>query len=439
MSVWSWEESEMRRTAIGICLWSLAGLLLWSGSAVRADGDAVPQGDELQEPVTLSVKDMDIKDVLSMFSDSRDLNIVCEGAVKGAVSIDLHGVPFPQALRAVVGMAGFDVTRKGNIYFVHKPAGGDPGRTVMLESRTFRLNYADPTEVQTVLGEFSSPIGKVTTYAPLRALVVEDHAEVLARMEAILAEIDCAPRQVIIEARLIEARLSDDMSMGIDWSLVFSQNKGSGNLDLSGFASPAGMGSEGFFITWGEGDFTAALEMMAGVEDLNTLAAPRLVAIDGAEAEIIIGGQLGFRVVTYVENTVMESVEFLDTGAQLRLTPTIAADGHILMSISPELSDGKIEEGLPSKTTTEVTTQVLVKDGQTLFIGGLIREREEMARQGIPLLMDIPLLGRLFGKTTVGTQKTEIVVLITPHIVLPGEAAPYEGLGLVDVEGLTKP
>ena len=419
---------------------SLVGcLLLLCIASVRADGDPSQTIEELQEPVTLSVKNMEIKDVLSMFSDSRNLNIVCEGAVQGAVSIDLHGVPFPQALRAVVGMAGFGVTRKGNIYFIHSPLGSNSGLDIMLESRTFRLDYADPAEVANVLTQMSSPIGQVTTYAPLRALVVEDHAEVLERMAAVLAEIDVPPRQVIIEARLIEARLSDDMSMGIDWSLVFSQNKGSGNLDLSGFASPAGMGSEGFFITWGEGDFTTALEMMEGVEELSTLAAPRLLAIDGAEAEIIIGGQLGFRVVTYVENTVMESVEFLDTGAQLRLTPTIAADGHVLMSISPELSDGKIEQGLPSKTTTEVTTQVLVEDGQTLFIGGLIREREELARKGIPLLMDIPLLGRLFGKTTKGTQKTEIVVLITPHVVQPGQGAIYNGLGLVDVESMTKP
>ncbi len=424
-------EAKRLLPARRLCLGVL--ILVGAGTpAVLATGGQATQSS-VPDPVTLSARELDIKEILSMLSHSRNLNIVCEEDVAGYVSIELHEVPFHEALRAVVAMAGFEVIHKGNIYFVRRPTGVDPGATIAHEVRTFRLDYAEPSEIQPVLDQILSPLGKVMSYAPLRALVVEDRPDVLNRVETVIRTLDLPPRQVLIEARMIEARLSKDMRFGIDWSLVFSKGNGSGEIHSTGFASPAGVGSEGFFVSWAAGDFLARLEAMDGIEELTTLCAPRLLAVDGAAAEIIIGGQLGFSVVTTVENTVIQSVEFLDTGAQLRITPTITGDGYILMQIHPELSDGVIEEGLPSKTTAQVTTDVLVKDGHTLFIGGLIREREESARKGIPILMRIPVLGALFGRTTRSVQRSELVTLITPRIVQPGERVPYEGAGLLNL------
>ncbi|MCK4411930.1 MAG: hypothetical protein KAY32_00165 [Candidatus Eisenbacteria sp.] len=384
------------------------------------------------EPVTISVKNMEIKDVLTMLSRSRELNLVCGGEVEGRVSIDLHKVPFDQALRAVVAMAGFEVTRSGNIYFVRQDPNGDPREAMVREVRTYRLDYAQPAEILPVLQQGLSPIGRATAYTPLRSIVIEDRPDVLDRTGAIIAALDVPPRQVLIEARIMEARLSRDMRMGIDWSLFFSQGEGSGMVNVEGFSAPADVGGEGFFLTWGQGDFAAALQSLEGVEELSTMAAPRLLATDGSQAEIIVGGQLGFSVLTTVENTIIQSVEFLDTGAQLRITPTIAGDGYVLMHIRPEVSDGIIDEGLPSKSTSQVTTDVLIKDGHTLFIGGLIKEREEKSRKGIPLLIDIPLLGHLFGRTITSTQRTELIIVITPHILEPGQEAAVSSIGLVE-------
>ncbi|MFH1142920.1 MAG: secretin N-terminal domain-containing protein [Candidatus Eisenbacteria bacterium] len=382
-------------------------------------------------PVTLAVQNMEIREVLALLSDSRPMNLVCGSEVEGRVSIDLHEVPFPEALRAVVGMAGFDVVRRGNIYFVQRDSNRDPREALLREARTFRLDYAQPDAILQALQPSLSPQGKAVAYPPLRTLVVEDRPDVLDRLAILVDALDIAPRQVLIEAQIIEARISDDLRFGIDWSLVFSAGAGSGAIDVAGFASPAEAGAQGLFVSWGEGDFTSVLESFEGIEDLRTLAAPRVLAIDGTEAEIIIGGQLGFSVLTTVDNTVIQSVEFLDTGAQLRITPTITGDGYVLMKIRPELSDGVIENGLPSKNTSQVTTQVLVKDGHTLMIGGLIREREETIRQGIPLLVRLPLLGHLFGRTTRSVQRSELITLITPRILEPGEDLTYRGTGLL--------
>jgi type II secretory pathway component GspD/PulD (secretin) len=413
--------------------WLLSGVVsaivgLVIAASVGADAPPEAVDPDTPAPVTLSTHDTDIREVLALFSRSRGLNIVTSGEVEGRISVDLHEVPFHDALRAVVGMAGFEVIRRGDIYFIGNPPGHDPGASLLRDTRTFRLSYALPEDITPVFEKMKSPIGRITAYLPLRTIVVEDLPDVLERMERVLSDLDHAPRQVLIEARMIEVSLRDDLAFGIDWSAIFSSGSGQGDANQSGFASPPTATNQGLFISWADVDFTAELEALEEVEDLKTLSSPRVLAVDGVPAEVIVGSQLGFRVTTTVENVVMESVQFLDTGAQLRLTPTITGDDHVLMTVNPELSDGKIELGLPSKTTAQVTTDALVRNGQTLFIGGLIREREEETQRGVPILMRIPLLGRLFGRTVQKTFRSEIVTLITPHIVEPGKAPSLEHL-----------
>ena len=107
----------------------------------------------------------------------------------------------------------------------------------------------------------------------------------------------------------------------------------------------------------------------------------------------------------------------------LKLTPRISDDGNILLTIHPEVSEGVIDQGLPSETTTEVTTRVIIRDGESIFIGGLIRDRKEKTVQRIPILGDLPFIGALFGNTTNSVSRTETVIMITPHIVDARSAA----------------
>ncbi len=423
------------RVSLGPAWFVVAVIMLMSASFApdAAADDPTSTAPAVEPtPVTLSARNLDIQDILTMLANSRGLNIISGSEVRGTVSLELRDVPFNQALRAIVAMAGYEVNRKGNIYFVRLPVGVDPRESLMRTVQTFRLNYAKPEEILPVVQAGLSPEGQATSYSPIRAIVVEDKPSVLEHIASVVSSLDRPPRQVLIEAQVLEARLSSDVRFGIDWSLVFSTHEGSGDVVVDGFASPGGLGAEGVFVSWGEGDFLSSLEMMQGIDDLQSLASPQVLTVDGQKAEIIIGGQLGFPVVTTVENTVIQSVEFLDVGTQLVLTPTITEDGFVLMEIHPELSDGKVEAGLPSKTTTEVTTKVLVKDGQTIFVGGLIRDRNETTRNGIPLLMSIPLLGHLFGKTTHSVEKSEIIALITPHIVEAGAEVAYRQAGYVE-------
>jgi type II secretory pathway component GspD/PulD (secretin) len=247
---------------------------------------------------------------------------------------------------------------------------------------------------------------------------IEDVKEAFNQIEPLLEELDHVPQQVLIEAKIFEVKLDEDLALGVDWKKILSKGDLSGTVQDSGFANLPGGGSTGLFFTVATPNFQVFLDTLQEKGNLKALATPKLLALNHKPAQIVIGGRLGFRVTTTIDQVTTESVEFLDIGTQLRLTPHIDKDGNIMMDIHPEVSDGTITAGLPTKTTTEVTTTLVAKDGQTIFIGGLIREREEEIRTQVPGLGSVPLLGYPFRRTEIKTTNNEIIVLITPHLDL---------------------
>ena len=141
------------------------------------------------------------------------------------------------------------------------------------------------------------------------------------------------------------------------------------------------------------------------------------MAMNDQTAEIITGSRLGYKVKTVTTTGMVESVEFLDVGTKLVITPSIKSDGLIIMEIHPEISEGAIVGDLPQKNSTETTTKLIIKDGQTIVIGGLIRDTSKKEVKGVPLLMDIPVIGAFFKRTDITSEKKEVIVLITPHIM----------------------
>jgi type IV pilus assembly protein PilQ len=286
------------------------------------------------------------------------------------------------------------------------------------------LNYADINEVEKVITRLLSESSKTTIYEPENKLIVEDLPHNLSMVKRVLETLDIPPKQVLIETRIMSVRLNDDTSLGIDWDDTFSGFfNSSGNILTDGFASTTG---QGFFFNVINSDFSLFLDALQNKTEVSFLSTPRVLALDNKEANIIIGDKLGYFVTTATEATVLQSVEFLDTGTQLRLIPHITDDGKIIMDIHPEISDGSVINGLPSKNTTEVTTSLMAPDGGTIFIGGLIRDRKEDVYERVPGLGSIPIFGALFGKTTNITIRNEIIVLITPHIISAGNTEALE-------------
>jgi hypothetical protein len=166
------------------------------------------------------------------------------------------------------------------------------------------------------------------------------------------------------------------------------------------------------------------VECLQTTTDAKTLASPRLLVVNGQEAKIQIGEQLGYRVTTTTETSTMESVDFLDLGVVLTVTPHISRDNRVLMQVEPKVSSGRInpETELPEEETTEVRTNVLLENGQGMVVGGLIKEKDNNIQSKILWLGDLWLIGKLFQRRQVEKQRSEIIVAMVPYVLpLNGE------------------
>lgn len=392
-------------------------LLLLPSSPYASEGNGIDTKIQMIEGgdrLSIDIQDADIKSVLKALSIEKKLNIIAGQDVSGKISVHLHDLPLNQVLDAIITLNGFRYVHRGDIIFVTKADKGTGEDLRGTELMMFQLNYVDIAEVEKVIGKLVSESAKITVYKPEKTLIIEDVPQNLAQIKKVLLTLDIPPRQVLIEARIMEIRLNDDTSLGIDWNSTFSGFlNSSGNIMTKGFTGL----SQGVFFNLVNGDFNLFLDALQTKSEVNMLSSPKLLALDNKEAKIMIGGKLGYYVTTTVENTVLQSVVFLETGTKLVLTPHIVDDDRVIMEIHPEISDGTIINGLPTETTTEVITSLLAPDGGTIFIGGLIRDRKENIINRVPGLGAIPVLGALFSKTTNITVRTEIIILITPHII----------------------
>lgn len=361
--------------------------------------------------LTLNVNNVPIGDVLQILSKKRRVNIVSEKSVTGNVSVNLYDVSFEEALDAVIRANGFAYWQKDNVIFVHGGEGKEDisSGNMNADIRLYKIDHADAQETYNIVEKMLSRYGKAVISKEEKSIIVEDLPYNLQKIDGLLKRIDVPPRQVMIEANILEARLNDQNSLGIDWNSIGKDDV----FKVEGFATL----TSGFSYVLDKDNFDLVLKALTEKSNVKTLASPKLLALDGEESSIIIGSQLGYRVTTTINQVTSESVEFLDVGTKLVITPKIANDEFITMKVHPEVSDGEVTLGLPSKRTTEATTNIIVKDGGTVVIGGLINNKTEETKNQIPILGSIPLLGYLFRFTKVQNIKSEIIVFITPHIV----------------------
>jgi type II secretory pathway component GspD/PulD (secretin) len=281
------------------------------------------------------------------------------------------------------------------------------------EVRSYKVQYSNPKQVAEILTKHLSRYGKITPLIERNLVLVEDLPEFQLRVQRLLAEIDLEPRQILIEARILEITLDHTETFGVDWSRVFGSNQNS-SVGTKGLAKP---GSTGLFFNLVNRNLEIYLSALSDKGRVQTLSTPRLLALENQEASAVIGDRVGYKVTTTINQVTSESVQFLDTGVILKVTPSVDQRGRVLMNIHPEVSSATMTAGVPSKKSTEVTTQLLCEDGQSIFIGGLIKHHVGTRRSGVPGLSSVPGVGRLFSSTEETGSVTETVVVITPRIV----------------------
>jgi type II secretory pathway component GspD/PulD (secretin) len=365
---------------------------------------------------------------MEMLSRAARVNILLSDNVEGNVSVNLYDVSIDEAIDAIVAAAGYGVERRRGSYFiVDRDEAGKHSSGGPTQMRTFKVQYSDPEVIAGILESHLSGYGQVTTLPERRMLVVEDTPYFLGRISKLLQQLDRQPRQILIEAQILEIGLKDSESYGLDWVKIFDSSSRVIEFGTQGLSNP---GSPGLFLDYFSDNLELVLDALRTRERLRTLSTPKLLALEDQEAETIIGDRLGYNVTTTIDNVTTTSTEFLESGVILRVKPSVDEQGRVLLDIHPEVSTGAVsDDGIPNQTTTEVTTTMLVESGKTVFIGGLIKRTASETREGIPILGDIPGVGLLFSNKGISSINTELVVLITPHILEHGMIAMDAGKG----------
>ncbi len=381
-----------------------------------------------QPMLTMNFFKGDIQEILSGLAMQQKVNIVTSKDVSGAVSVHLYQVPFNSALEAICRAGGFEYHKRGDVYYVFKPKEAIEPEAERLKMRIFKLEYADMDKIQGVLDAIPG-IRMIKIHEPSRSIVVEDTPENIAKIESLVRFWDAKPKQVMIEAKILEVDLTDDMAMGVDWEQIM----GDVRIGTGGFSSAvipfgtgtspvpaAGTGIFGNIITsvGTRHQFTAALDALQTRTKINTLSTPKILAIHSKPAKVQVGGQQGYSVTTVSDGIATTSIEFIDTGTILEITPYIDHENNVLLKVQPQINSARIEEGgIPVVNSTMVTTWLRAKNGETVFIGGLIQNTRSEIRDSVPCLGDIPGLNLLFGRAFHGTGKSELIILITPQVL----------------------
>lgn len=244
------------------------------------------------------------------------------------------------------------------------------------------------------------------------------------KISKILGKLDVVATQVLIEASIVEVSLSDDLAYGLEWAFdnnLGGGDTGSGLLDLGGGIGPQAPGFS-YTITNSAGVYKAALNALAQKSLINVISTPSIMVLDNHTAEIHVGDQQPIQsgTTTTPGGVVQNSISYKDTGVQLKVTPTVNDGGLVTLDIDQNVTDvGPVDAATRQRSFLErtVKSRVAVRNGESVVLGGLIRDNESTGRSGVPLLMDIPVLGSLFSTTSNISTRTELLIFITPRVL----------------------
>ena len=310
-------------------------------------------------------------------------------------------------------------------------------------TKAIPLQFAKAEDVKSEVDSAVTPdVGHVRLDKRSNTLIVTEMPAKLPQLEELIKAFDARHRQVYLEATVLQITLKDQFDTGIEWQW-FSESKHFPNVTVLQSLPISSAATNALKLTIGAvkpNDVTATIKALHTFGKTKTLSNPMLSVMNNQEAKILVGRREAYVTSTVTQAqataTTAESVQFVDVGVKLYVTPTINDTGFITMKIRPEVSS-KVDK-LETKTTTvpiietsEAETTVMVKDGVTLVIGGLMKDEVTKNEQKIPLLGDLPVLGVLFRNNSDQVQKTELVILITPHII-SGEESVRPATAAVD-------
>lgn len=428
--------------------------------------------------INLDMVDVNITDIFRMLAEESDMNIIAADDVKGTISLRLKDVPWDQAFDIILKAKDLGITREGNVIRValaskirqekESSLASKKAQEKLenLEIKFIAINYAVAADLEPQVKASLTERGSVTSEKRTNTLIIRDIKKGVEEAEKVVKRLDSQIPQVLIEARIVEAKSSFARDLGIQWGVdyfVDGQNvrtstfgSAEGARGQSGIgpdqqsASFAGdsvaypvtrmdrsaragttnyavntpatttAGALGFIVgKGGSNPLILDLRLSAGEKQgmVKTISRPRITTMDNKEAIIKQGTTIPFSTVSATGT----KIDFIEANLILKVKPHITPDGSVIMEITaannkPDYTN-KSAEGMPGVEKKEAVTEVLVKDGETTVIGGIVISEKSDDEFGIPYLKDIPLLGWLFKRKSVSDTQTELLIFITPTII----------------------
>ncbi len=402
--------------------------------------------------ISLDFKEVLISDVLRLIAEVSDLNIIAGDEVKGAITIRLVDVPWDQALDVILLTKGLGFVRVGNVLRIapqemlkveeenRLQERRQKEKLEDLEIKLQPVNYADVKEMKTLVSRLLSPRGTVNTDVRTNTVIIKDIPSVIEESVALIRAIDTQTPQVMIEAKIVEANLDFARELGSTWSFgsqpyVDGFNPGSVRTDLGSenfkFAgqnnvvvgnpitsAATGTVNFGAFLLDDKMQVDVHIQAMEQAGEGKVISSPRIVTLDNREAIIEQGVSIPFQ--TFESGDA--KLEFIDAVLSLQVTPHITSDKSIIMAleVTRNAPDSSVPTptGSPAIAKNQAQTETLVKDGQTLVIGGIYTIEKSTRESRVPYLSKIPFIGKAFMSRQVSDKRKELLIFVTPRIVV---------------------
>jgi type IV pilus assembly protein PilQ len=382
--------------------------------------------------MSLDVQGAEVQTVLRSLSEFSGKNIVASKEVKGQVTLRLRNVPWRHALDILLRAQGLGIVEQGQTIVVsnletlrkeemeRRTAERTQEELLPLMTRIVPISYANAEEMAKAVEKTLTKRGHIEVDKRTNALLITDIDERLDQCESMVRSLDTRTPQVEIVARLVDVDVSATRDLGVKWGVhgmdIFDAGV-SENVDVNAadVTAPAGVVKIGTVKPFGS--IEATLQALESQNKANIISNPRITTVNNREASVVVGKQIPLIVQDFAGNAV---TQLTTIGIKLSVTPHINVGNKITMDVHPEVSDlaaqSTVQGGIIINTTM-ADTRVMVNDGETAVIGGLIRSNETSAKRGIPILMDIPLLGALFRSSSTTNAKRELLIFVTPKIL----------------------
>jgi type IV pilus assembly protein PilQ len=388
--------------------------------------------------IDLDVQNAAIASVLRLFSEFSGDNIIAGPEVTGDVTAKLQQVPWLLAFDTVLRANGFGWERPENqgiirVTTLERLQNERLNEQVVerkreeflpLDTDVIHVSYAKAQEMKAPLEILLSSRGKIETDERTNALLITDIYPRIVRVREMAKILDFRTPQVEINAKLVDVDARDARDLGIVWSAVgYNQGDAAANFATeAGLPTGSAVGTIDATLTGTDADLAAKLEALERQDKAEIISNPRITTADNKEAKIIVGKKIPLVVSDESGNAI---TELTTIGIKLTVVPHINQDDRITLDLNPEVSDlssqATVQGGLVI-VTAEAATRVIVQDGQTAVIGGLIRTNDSSVERGVPYLMDLPLLGHLFKTSNVVKEHRDLLIFVTPRIIRPDEA-----------------